>query len=111
MAKKKVENVTEEQALVNAHAVEAILESEGWAILKEDMERWQERLVTQMLYLDPESREFKELRILGIAIHQFPHMLANYSAQRMQIEKQIMENDNKENLIPKYQDLELPMEE
>ena len=106
MAKKNVEKNPEsrEEALANASAVEAITHTEGWKVLREDMAGWQDQLLSQLLYLDPESPEAKRLKILAIAVHQLPLLIANYSLVKEQIEKDIVEGENKDMVIPKYWD-------
>jgi len=101
---KNVNEITQDEAYDMACKVESLTQTEGWAILMEDLERNKEKFTKIITYGDPESQGYKQAKILLIALDQLPLLVEQYSVAKEAIEKTIAENADLDNSIPKYWD-------
>lgn len=76
-----------EKYLADAYEVEHMSRSAGWSILERDAKTNLSNLSKVWLTLDPNSKEYNECRILGLASLQLLETVNNYAAQRKKAEE------------------------
>ena len=71
-----------EAYIKEASDVKLLTQQGGWAILERDLLQYRDSLTNKLAYLDPSKPEFREARILFIAVDKIFSLVNDYEANR-----------------------------
>jgi len=82
-----------------ATKVEQLTESEGWSIIKRDIQMYMSELSSRFAYLDPKTQEFLESRILYIASDKLIKMVEDYNVNNMKAKELLLKLATQSNTV------------
>ena len=71
-----------EAYIKEASDVKLLTQQGGWAILERDLLQYRDSIINKLAYLDPSKPEFREARILFIAVDKIFSLINDYEANR-----------------------------
>lgn len=71
-----------EDYIKEASEVKVLTQQAGWGILERDLLEYRNGLINHMAYLDPSKPEFREARILFIAVDKIFALVNDYEENR-----------------------------
>lgn len=106
--KKKVsvvsKNPTDEQGelreyIAEAELVEMLKANPGWEVISRDFKEYKEQIGSKIAYLNPNSKEFEEARILYIASDKSLKIVEDYIENKKRAMELLFKLDNQQDNI------------
>lgn len=85
---------------LEAEQVDLMTQHRGWQILQRDLEEYRKRIGDTLPYLETDTKEYKEARIMYIATDRLLKLVEDYQVNRKKAVEFIDKLDNlKENIV------------